>query len=97
MSKGVALYARVSSEKQAQEGTIESQISAIKDYAQQHGIKIDSDLIFVDNGVSGATLARPALDSLRDKVLVGSCSGVTFPPNFDGGLKNAVSPSLRWV
>ncbi len=71
MSRGIALYARVSSERQAQEGTIESQIEAVKEYAQSHGQRIDDDLIFVDNGVSGASLERPALDSLRDKAVGG--------------------------
>lgn len=32
---------------------------------------MDEDLVFVDNGVSGATLVRPALDRLRDKAVAG--------------------------
>lgn len=63
----IGIYARVSSERQAQEGTIESQIAAVVDFVQQEGGKVEPDLIFTDNGVSGSTLIRPALDTLRDK------------------------------
>lgn len=76
MSKGIALYARVSSDRQAQEGTIESQIEAIREFAQANTLKIDDDLIFTDNGVSGALLERPALDALRDKAAVGHVAKV---------------------
>lgn len=72
----IALYARVSSEKQAQEGTIDSQIEAIKDFIQKNGGQIEPDLIFCDNGVSGASLIRPALEALRDKAFSGDISQV---------------------
>ena len=65
----VGLYARVSSEKQAQERTIESQIAAIVDNAAVENVQIDPNLYFIDNGVSGAGLERPGLDMLRDKAL----------------------------
>lgn len=66
-----AIYARVSSEQQAQHGSIQSQLAAVLQFAASQGIKIDPDLIFADNGVSGATLARPRLDALRDKAAAG--------------------------
>ena len=66
-----AIYARVSSDQQVQHGTIESQIAAVQDFATQHGVRIDPDLIFADNGISGTTLARPKLDALRDKAAAG--------------------------
>jgi site-specific DNA recombinase len=69
--KQIAIYARVSSEKQANEGTIESQLFALRDFASSNGYRIDQDLVFVDNGVSGTTLVRPALDSLRDRAAAG--------------------------
>ena len=61
-----ALYARVSSEQQAQAGTIDSQVAAIRERAGEDALKIESDLCFIDDGVSGATLVRPALERLRD-------------------------------
>jgi len=72
----IAIYARVSSDKQAQDGTIESQLAAIKEFAVASGLHIDDDLIFADNGVSGSTLARPKLDALRDKAAAGEIDRV---------------------
>ncbi len=66
-----AIYARVSSEQQAQHGTIQSQLAAVQEFAAAQGMKIDLDLIFADDGVSGTTLARPQLDALRDKAAAG--------------------------
>lgn len=71
MRRPIALYARVSSDKQAQDGTIESQLSSIREYATANGYSIEEDLIFADNGISGTTLVRPALDRLRDKAAAG--------------------------
>lgn len=67
-----ALYARVSSEQQAQAGTIQSQIEAIVLRAAQDGSAIDPELRFIDDGHSGATLVRPALERLRDQAAAGS-------------------------
>ena len=70
----IGLYARVSSEKQANERTIDSQIDSIIEYAKSLDEEIEPDLYFIDNGFSGAYLERPGLDKLRDKALSG---GVT--------------------
>ena len=67
----VALYARVSSDQQATQGTIESQIAALEDQIAKDGVAVSSELRFIDNGYSGATLLRPALDRLRDVVAQG--------------------------
>ena len=64
--KSVAICARVSSEQQAQRATVESQIAALKTQAESDGHVILPDDIFVDNGYSGASLLRPALERLRD-------------------------------
>ena len=48
----IGLYARVSSEKQAQEKTINSQIASIVEYTNSLEEKIDPDLHFIDDGVS---------------------------------------------
>src|SRR5215471_3473040 len=70
------VYALVSSEQQAQHGTIESQLAAIEIFAAEKGLKIDPDLIFAENGFSGATLARPKLDALRDKAVAGEIDAI---------------------
>jgi site-specific DNA recombinase len=72
----IAIYARVSSDQQAQHGTIASQLAAVQKYASENGLKVDPDLIFADNGVSGATLARPKLDALRDRAAAGEIDQV---------------------
>lgn len=61
-----ALYARVSSNKQASEGTIASQIQNLKDYCKEKNFVVDDKFIFVDDGVSGSNLERPGLEKLRD-------------------------------
>jgi site-specific DNA recombinase len=64
----VALYARVSSDQQAEHHTIDSQLAELTTRAQQDGHCIRDDLRFIDNGHSGASLIRPALERLRDLV-----------------------------
>ena len=66
MNKQIALYARVSSEKQVQANTISSQLATLKDRIQTDGHALQEDYIFVDDGHSGSTLMRPALERLRD-------------------------------
>lgn len=66
-----AIYARVSSEQQAQAGTIQSQIDAVLERVEQDGLPVPPDCQFIDDGYSGTTLVRPALDRLRDNVYAG--------------------------
>ena len=61
-----ALYARVSSEKQAQSNTIESQICSLKKQIFDDGYLLLKELEFVDNGYSGSNIIRPALEKIRD-------------------------------
>jgi len=73
MSKGgtVAFYARVSSEAQAREHTIDSQVAALKERIAADGFQIEPDRGYVDDGCSGTDLQRPALETLRDAVASG--------------------------
>ena len=64
----VAIYARVSSDQQAERQTIDSQLSELKALASQEGHEVKDAMLFVDNGHSGTTLVRPALERLRDMV-----------------------------
>ena len=59
----VAIYARVSTQRQENEETIETQIMAIKDFCVKNGHTIVKE--YRDDGWSGMILARPALDELR--------------------------------
>ena len=67
----VAIYARVSSDQQAQEQTIDSQVSALRQRVVDDGHRLDEELCFLDDGVSGSTLMRPALERLRDTAYIG--------------------------
>ncbi len=62
----VAIYARVSTLNQQQEGTIASQVRLLKQHIQQQSWSLLPEHEFLDEGVSGARLDRPALDRLRD-------------------------------
>ncbi len=64
----VAIYARVSSEQQAEAGTVESQVSALRERIAQDNLTLTAELTFIDDGYSGASLIRPALEQLRDVV-----------------------------
>jgi len=66
-----ALYARVSSDQQAQQGTIESQIADLRQRVGADGLTLDQELCFVDDGYTGSTLIRPALERLRDTAWAG--------------------------
>ena len=71
MNALTAIYARVSSERQKEEKTIESQTFALKEFAQAQNYVVPENWVFEDEGYSGATLARPGLERLRDLVSEG--------------------------
>lgn len=70
--KSIALYARVSSEQQTQQATVQSQIAELKQRAQADGHTVLPTDTYVDDGFSGATLVRPALERLRDRIHEGA-------------------------
>ncbi|HEX2810476.1 MAG TPA: recombinase family protein, partial [Kineosporiaceae bacterium] len=61
-----AIYARVSSARQKKDETIASQTAALRTHAGQLGLEVCEEWVFEDEGHSGATLLRPALERLRD-------------------------------
>src|SRR5436309_4428757 len=67
----VAIYARVSSEQQSEAKTIESQLSELRAHVKALGLVLPPEHEFIDNGYSGSTLIRPALEQLRDVVAAG--------------------------
>ena len=66
-----AIYARVSSARQKKDETIGSQTAALREHAAQARLDVPEDWVFEDEGHSGATLVRPALEALRDLVAQG--------------------------
>jgi len=67
-SPQVAMYARVSSDQQAEAQTIGSQVAALRERVAAEGLTVPDAMQFLDEGYSGATLVRPALERLRDVV-----------------------------
>jgi site-specific DNA recombinase len=63
-----AIYARVSSARQKKDETIASQTAALRAHAEQHGLEVPAEWVFEDEGHSGASLVRPALERLRDLI-----------------------------
>lgn len=62
----VALYVRVSTQRQAQTQTIDQQLERLRRVVADRKWSLPEEQIFRDDGVSGATLRRPGLDRLRD-------------------------------
>jgi len=67
-----AIYARVSSARQAKDETIASQTAALREHARAAGLEVPAQWVFEDAGHSGATLVRPALERLRDLAAQGA-------------------------
>ena len=57
-----AIYARVSTEEQTQNFSIENQLDHLKKFCQQHDHQVSGE--YIDPGWSGATLQRPELSRL---------------------------------
>ena len=62
----VALYARVSSQRQTNTQTIDQQLDRLRSHVEESGVLATACLVFRDDGYSGTSLRRPGLDALRD-------------------------------
>ncbi len=76
MTKTAAIYARVSSDRQKENHTIASQVTALIEYAETHDYIAPPEWCFQDEGYSGATLLRPGLEALRDLAAGGQLEAV---------------------
>ena len=65
---GEAGHARVSTERQERQQTIDSQLVSLRRWAEAEGHALAETHVFRDEGYSGSRLDRPGLDSLRDAV-----------------------------
>jgi site-specific DNA recombinase len=66
-----AIYARVSTDRQGRDQTIDSQVAALRRWAEDRGHELRPEHVFADDGFSGSRLDRPALDRLRDAAFAG--------------------------
>src|SRR5512140_2491138 len=60
----VAVYARVSTTRQAQAQGIEQQLDRLRAAAGERGWELDDQHVYRDDGYSGARIGRPGLDRL---------------------------------
>jgi len=68
----IAVYARVSTNHQAQAQTIEQQLERLRSHIEsQEGWQLLEEHIFRDDGFSGSILNRPGLDHMRDRASAG--------------------------
>lgn len=74
--KAAAIYARVSSEQQKEENTIASQTATLIEFAQEQGYSVPDEWVIEDEGFSGASLARPGLERLRDLAAEGHLQAI---------------------
>src|SRR5215211_5971127 len=66
-SRKAILYARVSTDEQARSGySLAQQVEALREYVTREGYEVLEEI--VDRGQSGASLARPGMDRVRDLV-----------------------------
>src|SRR3954447_14703667 len=72
----VAIYVRVSTNRQTQAQTIDQQLERLRRHLESRGESLAADHIFRDDGLSGANLNRPGLDRLRDRVKGGALDRV---------------------
>jgi site-specific DNA recombinase len=74
-SERAILYARVSTAEQARSGySLAQQLEALREHAASEGYEVLEEV--QDPGQSGATLARPGMDRVRDLVAAGGVSAV---------------------
>src|SRR5439155_3488201 len=67
----------VSTSRQQQQQTIAQHLSRLRDYVATHPAWHVADAhLYRDDGESGATLKRPGLDRLRDRVAMAAVEGV---------------------
>jgi site-specific DNA recombinase len=76
LMKLAAIYARVSSDQQREAHTIASQTAALIEFAKRNEFDVPKEWIFEDEGHSGATLERPALERVRDLAAEGQIRAV---------------------
>jgi len=76
--KRVALYLRVSSDKQAKTGdSLREQLETLQDYVNRHSDMIIYDT-YIDDGISGQKIARDEFTRLMDDIKAGNIDIILF-------------------
>ena len=74
--KPAAIYARVSSDRQKKEQTLQGQTASRIERTRREGYTLPQEWIFEDEGYSCAVLVRPGLERLRDLAAEGQIQAV---------------------
>ncbi len=70
------LYPRVSTDEQAEHGySLDTQLEALREYAQRHGLEIAAEL---SEDYTGTRLDRPQLDKARAMLAAGQADAIVF-------------------
>jgi site-specific DNA recombinase len=78
MTMKIALYARVSTNRQMQSQSIEQQIERLIEAVAQHPEwELSEEHIYRDDGYTGAKLSRPGLNRLRDAASMAAIDHLT--------------------
>jgi site-specific DNA recombinase len=72
----IAIYVRVSTQRQAMAQTIDQQIDRLRAHVEAQGWQLPPENIFRDDGYSGASLKRPGLDRLRDRAALAAFDAI---------------------
>jgi site-specific DNA recombinase len=67
-----AIYVRASSKGRVGTGAIASQVDALRARIRQDDLVLEGSFCFIDEGASGISSHRPALDRLRDRAGMGA-------------------------
>lgn len=90
MSKRAILYARVSTDDQAEKGySLPTQLEALRDYAARHGFTVVCE---ITDDFSGAKLDRPGLDQARSMLKAGEADAIVVysPDRFTRNLAHSL-------
>jgi DNA invertase Pin-like site-specific DNA recombinase len=90
-----AIYARVSTPRQARDLKIDQQVARLERYVQRKGWSLDRERVYLDEGYSGASLNRPGLDALRDAAAMAEFEVVVGTPR--SSQSNAAGHATRRV
>lgn len=69
--KAPAIYARVSSEDQVSGTSLDDQVDKCLKQASVYGWHVSTERVYIDDGYSGSTLERPAIERLRAAIRSG--------------------------
>ncbi len=61
-----AIYARVSTPRQAKTQNVNEQLERLQTRVEEQGFTLEKEHVYLDESYSGASLNRPGLDALRD-------------------------------